>query len=234
MDQSKKLAGVSAEFAHTLDQGFRVHEILDHLVGRIVDVLPVTGAGVMLMGPADALRFVAASDAAILEIEALQNELAEGPCLEAYRTGEAVAVSDLGIDERFPRFSARARAAGLVAGFTFPMSLEGQRFGALDLYRDEAGDLDAEEMAAAQVLTDVAASYIRNARNRADVADTLDLARQRSLLDQLTGLPNPHAAEGTPRTGGRPRRPHSSAGRGAVRGPRPVPDGERDVRSSRR
>ncbi|MDQ3627698.1 MAG: EAL domain-containing protein [Actinomycetota bacterium] len=190
MDRSEKLAHVLAEFAHTLGRGFRIQEILDHLVGRIVDVLPVTGAGVMLMGPADELHFVAASDAAILEIEALQNELAEGPCLEAYRFGEAVAVPDLDVDQRFPRFSERAREAGLAAVFTFPMSLDGHRFGALDLYRDRAGGLDAAEMAAAQVLTDVAAAYIRNAWDRAEVADTLDLARQRSLHDPLTGLPN--------------------------------------------
>lgn len=191
MEQSEKLADVLAEFARTLGRGFRIQEILDHLVRRIVDVLPVTGAGVMVMGSADELHFVAASNDTIREIEVLQNELNEGPCLEAYRSGEAVVIADLSVDDdRFPRFSPRARNAGLAAVFTFPMSLDGTRFGALDLYRDQSGDLDATEMKAAQVLADVAAAYLHNARDRAEAAENLNVVRHHSLHDPLTGLPN--------------------------------------------
>jgi diguanylate cyclase (GGDEF)-like protein len=190
VDRNELLADVLAEFAHNLGEGFDIQEILDHLVGRIVDVLPVTGAGVMLMGPGDDLHFVAASDEEILMIQTLQNELDEGPCLEAYRTGDPVSVPDLSRDARFPRFSSRACEAGLAAVFTFPMSLDGGRLGALDLYRDQIGELDGPEMKAAQVLADVAAAYIRNARDRADSEASLGVLRQRSLHDPLTGLPN--------------------------------------------
>jgi diguanylate cyclase (GGDEF)-like protein len=190
MSQSEKLADLLADFARTLGGDFRVQDILDHLVERIVDVLPVTGAGVMLMGAGNDLPFVAASNEAIQAIETLQNELGEGPCLEAYRSGQAVAVPDLSEDDRFADFSERARDAGLAAVFTFPMSLNGSRFGALDLYRDTSGELNHADMSSAQVLADVAAVYIHNARGRADAVDTLDLLRQRSLYDPLTGLPN--------------------------------------------
>jgi diguanylate cyclase (GGDEF)-like protein len=186
----EKLADLLADFAHNLGRDFRIQEILDHLVQRVVDVLSVTGAGVMLMGDADELHFAAASNEGILEIETLQNELGEGPCLEAYRSGVAVSVPELGIDRRFPRFSERANEAGLAAVFTFPMSLDEHRFGALDLYRDRAGELDASQLKWAQVLADVAAAYIHNARARADAADTMDLLQQRSMHDPLTGLPN--------------------------------------------
>jgi len=189
-NQSDKLIDLLADFAHTLGQDFRIQDILDHLVKRIVSVLPVTGAGVMIMGLANELHFAAASNAAILEIETLQNELGEGPCLEAYRSGDAVAVPDLSKDETFPQFSTRACAAGLAAVFAFPMSLEGNRFGALDLYRDESGALGTSDMRSAQVLADVAAAYIQNARGRADAAATLGLMRERSLHDPLTRLPN--------------------------------------------
>ncbi len=190
VDRNKLLADVLAEFAHNLSDGFQIQKILDHLVRRIRDVLPITGAGVMLMGPGDELHFVAASDAEILTIQTLQNELGEGPCLEAYQSGDPVSVPDLSQDARFPQFSSRACEAGLAAVFTFPMSLDGNRLGALDLYRDRTGQLDPPAMKAAQVLADVAAAYIRNARDRADSAQTLGVLRQRSLHDPLTGLPN--------------------------------------------
>lgn len=70
------------------------------------------------------------------------------------------------------------------------MSLDGTRFGALDLYRDQSGDLDATEMKAAQVLADVAAAYLHNARDRAEAAENLNVVRHHSLHDPLTGLPN--------------------------------------------
>jgi diguanylate cyclase (GGDEF)-like protein len=190
MQHDQRLAEVLVEFAHTLGTDFSLEAILDRLVLHVVDLLPVTGAGVMLMKPGGDLHFVAASNKAIHEIEALQKEFNEGPCLEAYRTGHAVAVPDLSVDRRFPHFSPHAWEAGLAAVFTFPMRLDAHRLGALDLYRDEAGDLSPDDLHAAQVLADVAAAYLFNAQARHDAAADLAIVRHHSLHDPLTGLPN--------------------------------------------
>jgi len=92
-NRDKQLTEVLVEFARTLGTDFSIQKILDHLVLRIVDILPITGAGVMLMGEQQDLHFVAASDEAVLLIEGLQNELHEGPCLDAYRSGQPVAIT---------------------------------------------------------------------------------------------------------------------------------------------
>ena len=118
-----------------------IETILDRLVLRVVDVLPVTGAGVVIIRKHDALQFSTSSDAVIQELERLQNSFVDGPCLEAYRTGEQVLVPDLSTDDRFPRFSPGAAAAGMAAVFTFPMRHDGAQLGALDLYRDTPGAL---------------------------------------------------------------------------------------------
>lgn len=186
----RELAQVLVEFAHTLGSDFSIQKILDHLVLRIVDILPVTGAGVMLMGGHDELHFIAASNEVVTRIEGLQNELHEGPCLEAYSTGHAVAVTDLSVDTRFPNFSPRARAEGLAAVFTFPMRLDATRLGAVDLYRDTAGPLSRQDLHAAQILADVAAAYLFNAQARIDSSATVARLNHRSLHDPLTGLPN--------------------------------------------
>ncbi len=174
MEEETQLAQVLAEFAHTLGTDFSIRRTLDHLVGRIVDALPVTGAGVMLKGEGYELHFVAASNPVVLEIESLQNELGEGPCLAAFESGEPVAIPDLSLDQGFSRFSPRAWQRGLGAVFTFPLKLEGDKLGALDLYRDEPGALDAAEMAAAQTMADVASAYLFNARTR---EESKELAR---------------------------------------------------------
>jgi diguanylate cyclase (GGDEF)-like protein len=184
------LARVLVEFAHTLGTDFSIQRILDYLVGRIVELLPVDGAGVMLMGRAQRLHFIAASDEKILVLQGLQNELGQGPCLAAYATGEAVAVTDLAGDVRFPTFSPRAAAAGLGAVFTFPMRLDENRLGALDLYRSRPGALNSHDLRGAQVLADVAAAYIFNAQARVDTSAAAAHLNRGSLHDPLTGLPN--------------------------------------------
>jgi diguanylate cyclase (GGDEF)-like protein len=182
-NRDRRLARVLVEFAHTLGTDFPIQKILDHLVLRILDIVPVTGAGVMTMDDDGTMSFAAASNEAIMVLERLQNEVGEGPCVEAFRSNKAVAITDLSVDETFPRFSPRAHAGGLAAVFTFPMRLQGRRLGAVDLYRDSPGPLSNHDMQAAQVLADVAAAYLFNAQTRSELS-------HRSLHDPLTGLAN--------------------------------------------
>ena len=182
------MSRVLGEFARTLLTDFPIETILDHLVVRIVDVLPITSAGVTLIAPGADPHYIAASDASAMRFERLQSELGEGPCLAAYESGEAVALPDLAGDARFPIFGPRAVEAGLKAVFTFPLRHGNERLGALDLYRTTTGPLDAEEMRSAQTLADVATAYLLNARAREALRVSSEAAREHSLHDDLTGF----------------------------------------------
>jgi GAF domain-containing protein len=161
-----KLSAVLSEFARTVITDFPIEAILDHLVEKIVEILPITSAGVTLISAGTAPRYVAASDESALRFEQLQSELDEGPCLAAFESGEAVAISDLSGDDRFPLFAPAALAEGLAAAFTFPLCHGSRRLGALDLYRVTPGALDQHDMDSAQTLADVAAAYLLNAQAR--------------------------------------------------------------------
>src|ERR1700721_3165355 len=113
MPRERQLSVVLSEFALTMVTDFPIQGILERLVGRIVEILPVTGAGVTLISPVTDPHYVAASDAAALRFEQLQSELGEGPCLAVFAGGVAVAVADLGADDRFLVFGPAAVAAGL-------------------------------------------------------------------------------------------------------------------------
>lgn len=45
----KRLPAVLVDFARTLTSDFSIQTILDHLVDHVVEVIPVDGAGVLLM-----------------------------------------------------------------------------------------------------------------------------------------------------------------------------------------
>ena len=89
---NEELSDVLSEFARTMVTDFPIQGIIDHLVKRIVEIMPITAAGVTLISQALDPRYVAASNASALRFEKLQTELGEGPCLEAYHTGTAVSV----------------------------------------------------------------------------------------------------------------------------------------------
>ena len=190
MDREESLSVVLSEFARTLVTDFPIQAIVDHLVLRIVDVLPISAAGVTLISPGLDPHYVAASDESALRFVKLQTELGEGPCLMAYQSGKAVIVPDLEQDRLFSKFGPEAVAAGLRAVFTFPLRQGDHQLGALDLYRNEAGALDAQQMTAAQTLADVTAAYLLNAEARANLRDSTERFRESSLHDALTGLPN--------------------------------------------
>jgi diguanylate cyclase (GGDEF)-like protein len=169
---------------------FPIQGILDHLVRRIVDILPITGAGVTLISSTTSPHDVAASDDAALRFEKLQTAIGEGPCITAYRSGEAVAVPDLRGGHPFAAFGPAALAAGLAAVFTFPLRHNAGQLGALDLYRDMPGPLSRGDMEAAQTLADVTVAYLANAQARSALQDASEQFHSSSLHDPLTGLPN--------------------------------------------
>jgi diguanylate cyclase (GGDEF)-like protein len=192
MATDKQLSDVLSEFARTLVTDYPIQAILDRLVERIVEIMPVTAAGVTLMSTADDRpRYVAASNAAALRFERLQTTLAEGPCVAAFCSDAAVSLPDLRGDARFRTFGPEALRSGLAAVFAFPLRHGGHNaIGALDLYRDQPGPLDAAGLHAAQTMADVTAAYILNAQTRDDLREASDRFQESSLHDALTGLPN--------------------------------------------
>ncbi len=190
MESDEKLADVLGEFARTMLTDFPIQRIVDGLVTRIVEVIPVSGAGVTLISPDGGPRYIAASDSKAMEFERLQSDLGEGPCMDVYSSGQAVCVADIGEETRFPKFTEGALKAGLAAVFAFPLRQGESQFGALDLYRNIPGPLDPVALKSAQTLADVAAAYLLNAKARSELQASLGRSQQAALHDPLTGLPN--------------------------------------------
>lgn len=180
MTHDAGLLDVLLRFARTLVRDYRVPDVLPQLCTDTARLLGVDGAGVMLEDEAGVLRFVAASDELVEQIEQLQIATGEGPCIGAYEQGAPVVIPDLAATAMLPDFAPRALSAGIRAVFSFPLRVEDVHVGAINLYSAEAGPLRDDDLHAAQVLADLATTYIVSA-NAVDRSSLLAAQLQRAL-----------------------------------------------------
>src|SRR5437870_1472652 len=157
MARETLLAKTFVELADSLVADFDVVELLTVLAARCVDVLDVDAAGLMLLSPDGDLRVMASSSEAMRVLELFELQSQEGPCLDCYRTGQAVVNQDLtAVDGRWPRFDTEALAAGFRSVHALAMRLRGTVIGALNLFHVEPGEMRQVDVDAAQALADVA------------------------------------------------------------------------------
>ncbi|QBI19679.1 ANTAR domain-containing protein [Egibacter rhizosphaerae] len=189
VDQAE-LVRVFADYARTLRDGYEVGDVLYRLTDQVVAALDIDGAGVSL-GEHGELQFVSASDAQVVRIEDHQTEVGDGPCHEAYASGDVVTSADLTAETRWPRFTPVALQQGWCAVAGVPLYAAGRPLGALDLYRRGPQEWPADRVEAAGVLADMAASYILNAQTiveRDTVREQLQHALDsRVVIEQAKG-----------------------------------------------
>jgi GAF domain-containing protein len=147
------------ELADSLTNDYDVSEFLTVLVERCAEVFDAACAGVMLESPEGVLRLAAGSSTEMKDLEQAEIDNEDGPCHEAYRTGEPVVADDLDhsdVAERWPSVVDHMRRLGLKAVYAFPLRLRDDRIGALNMYRTAPGKFAADDIRLAQAFADVA------------------------------------------------------------------------------
>ena len=123
-----------------------------------------------------AIDTVGATDDVPKQVDAIQYEVGQGPCLNAIAEHEVFLIDDLAIDERWPRFSRRAaEETGVRSMLSFRLFLEEDVLGALNLYSRKVQAFDEQGYAVGTVLATHAAIAMRGAQER-DRGDQLEQA----------------------------------------------------------
>ena len=135
MTRESSLVQSFVELADTLVEDFDVIDLLTRLADRCVSILGVSAAGVMLASVDGDLRLAASSSERMRVLEMFELQAREGPCLDAFRTGERVEHQDLrGSESRWPRFSIAALDAGFESVLALPLRLRDITIGALNIF----------------------------------------------------------------------------------------------------
>lgn len=116
---------------------YRVDAVLKDLAERVSEVLGLAGSGVSLMQDGR-LTYATSVPERFSTLERAQQDTQAGPCVQACRTGEIVAVPDLSVHtETWSADCAAVHDAGVRAVAGIPRCLEDMAVGALNRYAAE-------------------------------------------------------------------------------------------------
>jgi GAF domain-containing protein len=193
MAREQDLLTAFLEFADTIVDEYDVVEFLHRLAQRCVDLLNTSEAGIMLANRDGTLHYVASSSERMRLIELFELQHDEGPCLDAFRTGDAVHASLMNHEAaRWPRFAPHAQEVGFASVSAIPMRLRSNVIGALNLFSTGPGPLSADDQQAAQALADIATIGIIQERALNDariITSQLEVALEsRIVIEQAKGI----------------------------------------------
>jgi GAF domain-containing protein len=147
-----------------------------------VSVLAVTGE----------VTTAGASDALTVQLDDLQYEADEGPCLSAIRSGSPVQVDEFISDRRFPTFAAAAAAVGASSCLSLPLSLGEETIGGLNLYGDAPHAYNEISVKAGEEIAGQASLVVASVRayeRSLKLVDQLHLAMgSRAEIEQAKGI----------------------------------------------
>ncbi len=181
------------EMADTLVDDYDIVDMLTGVTDRCVDLLGVSAAGVMLASPAGGLALVASSSEAMRLLELFELQSQEGPCLDAFHTGEPIEHQNLQAGAgRWPSFSTAALQAGFASALALPLRLREGTLGALNLLRVTRTPMDEADIIVARAFADLATLSIIQHRTAAEAQrlnEQLSAAlTSRVVIEQAKGV----------------------------------------------
>jgi GAF domain-containing protein len=159
--------------------------ILSRITSAAVEVLPdVDYASITVKHADGSIITVAPTDPLVLEMDAAQYQLREGPCYEAAVDVAHVIAPDMATDSRFPRYGPYVVGKGIHAQAGLRLFDAPASQGALNLYSRTTGTFE-DFASLAALFAHQAAIAIGYAR---EIADLNDAIRTRTTIGQAVGI----------------------------------------------
>ena len=169
---------------------------LEPAMQQIVDaakaLFRADGAGLMLIAEGEVLRWVTATDPRAQTLEAAQERLGEGPCVDAFEHGSVQLVPDSAAEDRWPELTKVLRKDGIHSVLSVPVEVAQGRVGSLNVYLAEPHEWDHSERNAAQIYGRLAGALLGSALTaelQGQLIEQLQWALEhRVLVEQAKGV----------------------------------------------
>ena len=118
-------------------------------------------------------------------VDALQERLRQGPCLDAVRDQPVVRVDDVAADDRWPEFSRQASQLGVGSMLCFQLFVEGDNLGAMNMYSRTPRAFDEESEEIGLLFASHAAVALAGAEHEEHLREAV---ATRDLIGQAKGI----------------------------------------------
>ena len=152
-----QVASTFVTLAETLVGDYDMVDVLQTLVEQASGILESADGGILLPNGFGDLEVVASTSERSHLISLLQLRADEGPCVDAYETGEFISVDDIAATtDRWPTFARGAAGLGYRSMCAIPMRFRDQTIGSLNLFSTHDGPLPEADVIIATALAQVA------------------------------------------------------------------------------
>jgi GAF domain-containing protein len=175
-----------AEAARTLHQPQNLDETLQTIVEVARNSVPqFDHVGIATLQKKGRVETRAFTGDLVLRLDGIQYGLREGPCSAALQGTDAVSVSSLRREQRWPRYVPLAQASGVRSQMALKLYLEKGTLGGINFYSTISDDVSPEAQGLARLFATHAAIALGHAHER----ETLNAGLQtRKVIGQAIGI----------------------------------------------
>ncbi|MFL6131362.1 MAG: GAF and ANTAR domain-containing protein [Nocardioidaceae bacterium] len=187
MKPQPEIAAALAMAARTINQEVSLEDTLTAVAHTAQRSLPgFDYVGISTIDRKGNVETRAATGGLVWDLDKLQYELGEGPCVETLRDADVVVAPRIRHDQRWPRFVPKAVELGLRSQLAVKLYLDTEgTLGGLNLYSTTNEDIDPDAEPLADLFAAHAAIALGHVRERENLNDAL---HSRKVIGQAIGM----------------------------------------------
>ncbi len=191
LEISPELLDALQKLSSLLESEDALEKTLQSVVDLSTGTLPGCDAAGVTLRIDGKKTTAAASDEYTLEIDKIQYDLDEGPCLAALEESEFKKIDAVSEESRWPEFCRRAAEKGFRSSLSFPLKSNGT-VGALNIYATEERAFGEDDIGVAKIFARQASIALANAQTYVAarrLSDQLNEAlKSRDMIGQAKGI----------------------------------------------
>jgi GAF domain-containing protein len=185
-DQALSLADALTKAALAINQPSTLEDTLDSIVHATRSSVPeLTDVGISVTHRDGTIETMAGTGQLVWELDAIQYDLGEGPCLESIREAHTVVVENARHEQRWPRFIPQAVQHGLRSQLAVRLYDDGTTLGGLNMYSTASDTIDPDAVHAAELFATHASIALGHAHHEHHLNQALE---SRKVIGQALGI----------------------------------------------
>jgi GAF domain-containing protein len=185
-DPGVTMARALTRATRELNAAHDIQSTLDSIVAVAASEMPdIDHVGVSVAYPDGTIVTRAATGPLVRQLDELQYELREGPCVHSMTADEFTLAEDIRHDQRWPKFVPRAVELGLQAQMAIRLYRDEESLGGLNMYSTRSRTISEESRQMADLLATHASVALERTRREEHLSTAL---ASRTVIGQAVGI----------------------------------------------